>query len=322
MKKILFFFIFILVLIIGAGLCYSLWSESHPTNHHISFIRMKEGGLFWSDMRNGAREARSDTGSIVDFYSTADASDVTGQINYIYEAINKGTECIVITPGTYYLLKKPLEEAERAGIKVISIYNEFDKGKGSSTSFYMTDLEPAGAAMAQEVLRQYHFSYINAIILGSFDTVTSEQYMARGFTKIIKKVPGVEFRVVWAGRNIDSIYNQIKGNFRLNKSINLFFALNDETSEALVRFMKDNQPDHKILTIGSGNSLMNIEAIETEIMDYSLVINSFAIGYQSINMAVKLLNKQKISPLGIDYTIVNKKNMFDPEVQKRLFVMP
>lgn len=319
------FIFFALIIGVGCILIISVFRNLSTKNtepFNITFIRMKEGGQFWSNMRNGVREARTDTHSVVDFYSTVKASDVSMQIEYIHKAVEKGSDCIVITPCTYYLLKKPLEEAEKSGIKIISLYNEYDRSDGSSAIFYMTDLHPAGSAMADEILRNNKFDSIDAVIVSSFDTMSAEKYLAEGFSDVFKIDPDAKSRVIYTGRDIDSISNQIVDSYLQDKDINLIFALNDETSEGLIKALKIIHAKKKILAVVSSNSLINIENLETGLVDYILVINSFAMGYQSIYAAVDLIKGKEVMNTPVDFTIVSKKNMFDPDIQKKLFPMP
>ncbi|MCI1208493.1 MAG: substrate-binding domain-containing protein [Treponema sp.] len=291
--------------------------NTKPLN--ITFIRMKEGGQFWSTMRNGAREARTDTHNTVDFYSTVKTSDVSMQISYIRKAVEQGTDCIVITPCSYYLLKKPLEEAEKAGVKIISLYNEYDRQEDSSAIFYMTDLHPAGRALARKLLDNRKSSSINAVIVGSFDTVSSEKYLAEGILDVFKTDPNIKCSTLYAGRDVDSISNQIADSLIRDKSINLIIALNDETSEGIRKALKTVKKNPALTVVVSSNSLANIESLETGSTDYILVINSFAMGYQSIYAAVDLIKGKEVKNASVDFTIVNKRNMFDPDIQKKLF---
>ncbi len=304
----------------GAATGWRAFSKgSQPAR--ITFIRMKEGGQFWSSMRNGAREARTDTRSAVDFYSSVKASDVSMQIEYIDKAIEKGTDCIVITPCAYYLLQKPLEKAERAGIKIVSLFNEYDRGEGSSAVFFQTELHPAGKAVAERVLGDCG-GPVNALIVGSFDSITSERYLAEGFSRAIEKDPLAKSRVLYAGRDIESIGNQIRASYEQDDGINVVFALNDEISEGMIKAMTEISPRKKIVVIASSNSLINIESLETGAVDYILVINSFGMGYRSIGAAVELSRGKNVEDVPVDFTVVSKENMFDVDVQKKLFPLP
>ncbi len=291
-------------------------------SYNITFIRMKEGGQFWSSMRNGVREARTDTHSVVDFYSTVKVSDVSKQIDYIQKAIEKKADCIVITPCSYFLLKKPLELAEKKGIKIISLYNEYDKSSESSSIFYMTDLRPAGCAVAAKIIQNKNINSVNAMVVGSFDTISSEKYLAEGFREKLISNPLNKCQVLYAGRDIDSICNQILNSYAQNKKINLIFALNDETSQGLIKALKRIHENSKIIAVVSSNSLMNIEGLETGTIDDILVINSFAMGYQSIYAALNSIKGRKIHQIPVDFTIVTRKNMFDSDIQKKLFPLP
>ncbi|MDC7124435.1 MAG: substrate-binding domain-containing protein [Spirochaetales bacterium] len=320
-RKLYIVLIIFIVLIVFFGTVKVL-SERAEKPYNITFIRMKEGGQFWSSMRNGVREARTDNHCIVDFYSTVNAADVSTQIDYINKTVNNGTDCIVITPCSYYLLQKPLKIAEESGVKVISLFNEYDKDEESSASFYMTDLHPAGRAMAEELFSNNKFSYINALIVGSFATLSSERYLAEGFSEVLKNEPNANFKVIYTGRKIDSICTQIINSYKIDSKINIIFTVNAETSEALIKALQMIDSGNNILSVVSSNSLINIESLETNIVDYILVINSFAMGYQSIYAAIDLIEGKKVENISVDFSIVNKKNMFEPDIQKRLFLMP
>ncbi|OJF76688.1 MAG: hypothetical protein BKP49_05875 [Treponema sp. CETP13] len=310
-------------LVIFVPLTYNFYNNTNNDPYHIAFIRLKEGGQFWSTMRNGARTARTETGCIVDFYSGVMASDVSSQCEFVEEAIKNSVDCIIITPCNSVLMEEPLKKAAKANIKVIQLLNETTRKDNTFTNTiihsYMTNAKIVGISLAQSLLTENRSQNLNVVIVGSSEYISSEKQMEEGIRETLSKESSITTDSMYVGYDSIKIKEKVKLYLQKNKHTNMIIALNNDTSEAILNILKQTNKNHDIQFIAYSHSLTNIESLETGIVDKILVVNSFAMGYQAIYAAIDLLNNVPITNAPIDYAIVTKENMFNPKIQRKLF---
>jgi len=73
--------------------------------------------------------------------------------------------------------------------------------------------------------------------------------------------------------------------------------------------------------MATSHSLANIQNLEKGIIDELLILNSFAMGYQGVYAANEILKGNNLNNQKIDYIFVNKENMFDENIQRKLFIL-
>ena len=72
--------------------------DENQDPYRIAVITMMQGGEFWGALKNGARNARTETGAVLEFLAPIDESDYTSQIAYVEDAINQHFDAIVLSP--------------------------------------------------------------------------------------------------------------------------------------------------------------------------------------------------------------------------------
>ncbi len=293
--------------------------EANP--YRIAFIRMKEGGQFWGSMRNGAREARTDTQTSVDFFSTVNASDIDMQIEFVNKAIEKKVDAIVITPSDTKALIEPLNLAANDGIKIIQLFNEVSQSDNSKFYSVMTNTKAIGVEIANKIINKSNNRKLNILLVSRSINVSSSKYIEEGIMETLKKVDNINCNSLYAGSNIDLIKTRIENYINNYQTINYIVALDDDTSEGISKYLNSKTSNNDIYFMATSHSLANIQNLEKGIIDELLILNSFAMGYQGVYAANEILKGNNLNNQKIDYIFVNKENMFDENVQRKLFIL-
>lgn len=293
--------------------------EANP--YRIAFIRMKEGGQFWGSMRNGAREARTDTQTSVDFFSTVNASDIDMQIEFVNKAIEKKVDAIVITPSDTKALIEPLNLAVNDGIKIIQLFNEVSQSDNSKFYSVMTNTKAIGVEIANKIINKSNNRKLNVLLVSRSINVSSSKYIEEGIMETLKKVDNINCNSLYAGSNIDLIKTRIENYINNYQTINYIVALDDDTSEGISKYLNSKTSNNDIYFMATSHSLANIQNLEKGIIDELLILNSFAMGYQGVYAANEILKGNNLNNQKIDYIFVNKENMFDENVQRKLFIL-
>jgi len=293
--------------------------EANP--YRIAFIRMKEGGQFWGSMRNGAREARTDTQTSVDFFSTVNASDIDMQIEFVNKAIEKKVDAIVITPSDTKALIEPLNLAANAGIKIVQLFNEVLDSDNSKFYSVMTNTKAIGVEIANKIINASNNKNLNVLLVSRSKNVSSSKYIEEGIMETLKKMDNISCNALYAGSNIDLIKTRIENYINNYQTINYIVALDDDTSEGISKYFNSEISNNDIYFMATSHSLANIQNLEKGIIDELLILNSFAMGYQGVYAANEILKGNNLNNQKIDYIFVNKENMFDENIQRKLFIL-
>lgn len=324
MKKKILIAIFILIIFIVTFFVVRLISEKRDLEanpYRIAFIRMKEGGQFWGSMRNGAREARTDTQTSVDFFSTVNASDIDMQIEFVNKAIENKVDAIVITPSDTKALIEPLNLAANDGIKIIQLFNEVIDSDNSKFYSVMTNTKAIGVEIANKIIKQSNNKKLNVLLVSRSINVSSSKYIEEGIMETLKKVDNINCNSLYAGSNIDLIKTRIENYINNYQTINYIIALDDDTSEGISKYFNSQNIKNDIYFIATSHSLSNIQNLEKGIIDELLILNSFAMGYQGVYAANQILKGNNINKQKIDHIFVNKENMFEENIQRKLFIL-
>lgn len=298
-----------------------IFNDNNSKQYNIAFIRMKEGGQFWSSMRNGAREARTDTKTSVDFFSTVSASDITDQTQFVKEAIEKEVDAIVITPSDNEALVEPLKEAKEHGIKIIQLFNEIEDKENITDYSVMTNTKEIGLKIAEKIIKQADNKPAKVLLVSRSKQVTSSRYMEQSIMQKFVATNNINCSSLYAGSTIDLIQERIKYYLNHYDSIDYIIALDDDSSEGIAQYFNSLEEESTIYFFATSHSLSNIQNLENDIIDELLILNGFALGYQGVNTAYNILEGNDIDNQSIDYTFVTKENMFDENVQSKLFIL-
>lgn len=315
-KRIILFFVILFSLFIIALSEKQENRDAINSPYRIAFIRTKEGGQFWASMRNGARDARTETSSILDFYSTMETLDSDEQLKYIEKAISDKVDGIVITPSDNEKLVEPLERATAEGIKIIQLYNEVNDSSNIESYRLMSNTFDMGHDVANFYINDFKDKNKNVLLIANTNHITSSNYMIEGISKVFKREK-INFDILYLTGDVNNSQNQLNAYLSSNDSVNSILALDDYCSEVSININQSINKDYYIMA--TGHSLLNIQNLDNGTIDSILVINSYAMGYQSIIDMVAILNNEKFSESQLDYIFVVRENMFDEEIQKNLF---
>ena len=324
MKKNSTIIIIFFVLIITTFFVYKQTNKPRDLSlspYQIAFIRMKEGGQFWGSMRNGAREARTNTSTIVDFFSTVNALDTDVQIEFVERAIEKKVDAIVITPSDNQALIEPLRKASDNGIKIVQLFNEVKDDTISNSYSVLTNTKEIGTKLATELIKKYPDERVNILLVSRSAAISSSRYMEEGIMEKLKNVSNINCNSLYAGSDVNLIRDRIQNYLDNYQTINCIIALDDDTSEGISKYFNTVKDKGDIEYIATSHSLSNIQNLEMGIIDELLIINSFAMGYQGVYTANEILNGNIPKEQKIDYILVTKETMFDEDVQRKLFVI-
>ena len=307
------FLTILLILILLSG-CSRRDERQDP--YRIAVITMMQGGEFWGALKNGARSARTETGTVLEFFAPINESDYDEQIANVEEAIEHNFDAIVLSPSHTTNLEDVVKLARNKGIKVVLADTRLEKSTGD---FFITaDYYQVGLDMAEHAFSLFEEGEsIKALIIGSLPNSTSMNSVVSGLVSAFNAQQGAEIAYATYSFTDEAIANKITENtLGSDAEVNVVFALEENTAHGVVNALPEGR-DIKVIAFGT--TQFEVQLLEEGVIDVLVVINSFNLGYRSVKAAIDLLKNTKPVEKMVDYALVTKTSMFSEQHQRLLF---
>ena len=118
------------------------------------------------------------------------------------------------------------------------------------------------------------------------------------------------------GENINT-YGQQINSFIRSENIDVLVTFERDILEELAQIKKENKLELELYGMGRTNKILSY--LEEDIINSVAVQNEFNLGYLGVKIAVDKLNNKDTSSKTIDFSIINKSNMYWDDNQKILF---
>ena len=273
---------------------------------------------FFKSAQSGANAASKEYNIELNFIGPDNEEDYQTQILMIDKAIKEHSDAIVLSSIDYHKLIEPVERAVDAGIPVVIMDSDVDSDKVGAR--ITTNNTSAGEMVASALKQQTASPIIVGIV--NFDANTANgQERENGFRQAVNGNKDVQnVYTINVQSNVDSA---IQGTFdllRLHPDINTLVTFNEWTTLGVGYAIQQLQ-ETSIFVVGFDNNPISVGMLETGEVDTLIVQNPFAMGYLGVEQAHNLINRKQKSkePIYTKTVLVNKDNMFDPEIQKIVF---
>ncbi len=307
----LFLIILMISLLLG---CTKRDEREDP--YRIAVITMMQGGEFWGALKNGARNARTETGAVLEFMAPINEADYDTQAAYVEEAIAQHFDAIILSPSHTSRLEGVVEKARSKGIKVVLADTRLEKS--TADLFITADYEQVGVEMARHAFSLFDEGEpIKALILGSLPNSTSMTSVVSGLVSAFNLEQNAEIAYATYSFTDEAIAKKITENTLASDAmVNMIFALEENTAHGVVNALP---ADRDIRLIAFGTTQFEVQLLEEEVIDALVVINSFNLGYRSVKAAIDLLKNIKPAEKLVEHALVTKDSMFSEQHQRLLF---
>ncbi|WP_029422395.1 ABC transporter substrate-binding protein [Alicyclobacillus macrosporangiidus] len=294
-------------------------AASSGKTYRIAVIPKAVGFDYWETVHAGAEAAAKDLGNVnIVWKGTSAETDINGQISMIEDFINQHVDALVVAATDAKALVPVLQQAQKSGIKVITIDSGTDPQV--SDSFVATDNVHAAAEAADEMNKLLGGKGDVALIPFVPGAATSNQ-REQGFKDELSKYPGLH---LVATQYSQSDYNKALSVTEdiLTSHPNLagIFAANEPGALGAAQAVKERGLAGKVLIIGFDAAPKEIQALQDGTIQALIVQNPYKIGYDGVKEAVADLEGKTVDQrVDTGATVVTKDNMNDPEIQKLLY---
>lgn len=294
-------------------------AASGGKTYRIAVIPKAVGFDYWETVHAGAEAAAKDLGNVnIIWKGTSAETDINGQISMIEDFINQHVDALVVAATDAKALVPVLQQAQKSGIKVITIDSGTDPQV--SDSFVATDNVHAAAEAADEMNKLLGGKGDVALIPFVPGAATSNE-REQGFKDELKKYPGLHL--------VATEYSQSDYNKALSVTEDILtshpnlagiFAANEPGALGAAQAVKERGLQGKVKIIGFDAAPNEIQALQDGTIQALIVQNPYKIGYDGVEEAVADLEGKSVDKhVDTGATVVTKDNMNDPEIQKLLY---
>ncbi|AEC02828.1 ABC transporter substrate-binding protein [Parasphaerochaeta coccoides] len=308
MKKSRLFIVTLFVCVIAASMVFAAGSkESGSSKHKVYLITMDQMDQHWVTVDKGAQKAATELGNVDYKWLAPDVKDDAKQIEMINNAIAGGAQAILLAANGPTAVTAVLEEANRAGIKIIYVDSAADF-PGLQT--LATDNKAAGTTAGKALIAELQK---NGVATGSIGIVNVNAATA----STVAREAG--FREAFAGTGYTILETQygdgdparskdIAANYITQGVVGIFGA-NEGSTVGTGNAIQEARK--AVVGVGFDKSDMILSLIRNGHLLATMAQNPDVMGYEGMKSAVKALNGETISPSYFDtgVTVLTKSNI-------------
>lgn len=318
-KKTLVAFAVVLSLVFCLAGCTG--SNLSSKSKTVAVITKGSDSDFWNDVKNGAFSAATEYNIDITFEGPDSEEDYENQNKMIENAVSKNVGAIVLSAIDYEKNAPAVQKAIDKGIKVITVDSDVDAD--GKELFIGTDNVSAGKKAAEQAIELCkNEKSVNIGIVNYGENTENGKQRLKGFTDYIDKVKNAKVVAsVNVESNAESATSGAKQLIEENKGINVLIGFNEWSTLGVGYAIKELNLKDEVFGIGFDSNVNCVGMLETGEIDTLIVQNPFSMGYLSVSKAAEFLldNVKTDGVIETDTYVVNRKNMFSPDIQKILF---
>ena len=273
---------------------------------------------FWLAVKAGAQDAAEEMGAEIIWKGPAKETDVAGQKRIIENFINQDVDAIVMAACNETALIPTIEQADKAGIPVVTI----DSGVKSDVpkSFIATD-NVEGAREAARVLAELIGEKGEVGLIPFVKGAATSNMREDGFKNEIKKYKDIELvSVLYSNSDIMQGVRVTEDMLTAKPGLAGIFAANEGGAVGAARALALRQLGGKVKLVAFDAAPAEINALENGTIQALIVQNPYKMGYEGVKAAVRSINGEEVEPrIDTGVTVVTMGNFDDPDIQKVLY---
>lgn len=290
------------------------------TRRQVALVAKSTETEFWRSVFAGAEAAAAEYNLELSIAGPETEEDYAAQNEMVQEAVAQGAEAIVFSAIDYENNAGAIEEAIRAGVRVVAI----DSGVNADgvSTYIGTDNYAAGRQAAQAALDAMAEDVKVGIV--NFDVNSANgQERERGAREAFEESGRAE--IVSVINTLAEAEDACEGTVAMlqdHPEINALLAFNEPTTVGAAQAVEQLGRTEEIWLVGFDSNVASVDAMQTGAVDALVVQNPYAMGYLGVESAYRLLAGQKADVPVLQDTetsTVTRETMFTLDSQKVLF---
>jgi ribose transport system substrate-binding protein len=273
---------------------------------------------FWQAVRQGVDAAAKELGTEVQVYGTDWEKDIDGQIRIVEQAILLRPKAIVLSATDYERLVPVARKIRSEGIPLVLLDSGINGDEAES--LIATDNVEAGRK-AGDALKELLPDGGQVAILNFIKASSNAVERENGVLASLREEGGFEILPTEYSDGLpDKAYEVVRSLLRRQPELAGIVALNEPSTVGAARAIQEAGAAGRVKLIGFDSSMSEIDYLEREVLQATVVQKPFNMGYLAIKTAMRAALGQKVEPqISTGSVVITKKNMFSNENQKLLF---
>ncbi|WP_248749185.1 sugar ABC transporter substrate-binding protein [Pseudomonas sp. MWU15-20650] len=277
----------------------SAFADDTAAKPKVGLVMKSLANEFFVTMQDGAKQYQKDHAADFDMITNGikNETDTSAQIDIVKQMILSKVNAIVIAPADSKALVKVLEDASKAGIKIVNIDNRLDPGVLKSKNLDIPFVGPdnrKGAKLVGDYLAKQLASGDKVGIIEGVPTTTNAQQRTAGF-KDAMDAAGLKIVSTQSGNwEIDEGRKVASAMLSEYPDLKALLAGNDNMALGAVSAVRAAGKAGKVLVVGYDN----IEAIKPMLQDGRVLATADQAAAQQavfgIQNALKLVKGEKV----------------------------
>lgn len=309
---------------VALALCLLCACSSSPvtsTQHSVTLVAKSTQTEFWLSVFAGAEAAATEYNLSLNILGPETEEDYESQNQMVADAVEAGAEALVFSAIDYENNAQAIDEAARAGVKIVAIDSNVDSDAVST--YIGTDNYAAGQMAAQAALDRVS-GQLNVGIINYDISSANGQERERGAVDTFTQSGRAEVTaVINTLAQASHAQADTEALLREHPEINVLLAFNEPTSVGAAQAVEEMGLSESVFLVGFDSNVLTIDGLQEGSVDALIVQNPYAMGYLGVESAYKLLSGQGNSVEGTMDTstqTVDRNNLFSMDSQKALFV--
>lgn len=272
---------------------------------------------FWQSFKSGAEAAAKEQGMALDVQGPLAEEDAEGQLRSLEAAIDRQPDAIIIAPYEDDRIRKLLEQARSAGIRLVAVGPRADDE--ISHALVSSDNAASGRQAGKAAANREN-GQAKVAIIGEGNGSEAEKERVDGVREALDAYGNIDFDVYDANDSEEQAYEIASRLLSDREPANTFIALNESATLGVAKLLRDRELGSIIRLVGFDGTSSEVGLLESGLLDAAIVQKPFNMGYISVKTALSLIEGQRVPPVtSIESNVITKANMYTAENQKLLF---
>ncbi len=305
--------------LIQIGVLFLIYWKHPDKTYHVIFIPkiIDEKTDFWKLLTEGVEMAAVENQVDVTIVAPESEEDYEAQNQLIEWAILQKPDAILLTPCSYTESTEYVKKIKEQGIVLVLIDSSIDADVAdaviATNNIKIGEVE--GNFMKRFVSEDSCIAIIGHV-KNSSTAIEREIGVRKGLGEYEEKIVDV----VFCDSDYDKAYTQMMNLLEKYPSIDLVAGLNEYSAVGAARAIKEKGLEKQIKVVGIDSSLEEIQMLEEGIFTAIVMQNPFKMGYMGMEVAVKILDGEKVlKNIDSGCQLITKDSMYTEENQKLLF---
>ena len=288
--------------------------------HSVALVAKSTQTEFWLSVFAGAEAAATEYNVALSIIGPDTEEDYETQNRMVADAAAAGAEAIVFSAIDYENNASAIDEAARAGVKIVAI--DSSVASDMVSTYIGTDNYAAGQMAARAALERVEGPLTVGVVNYDISSANGQEREKGAVDTFTQSGRAEIVSVINTLAEAGHAQTDTAALLKQYPQINVLLAFNEPTSVGAANAVESLGLSEDVFLVGFDSNVATVDGLQEGSVDALIVQNPYAMGYLGVESAYKLLSGQSSSlerTVDTSTKIVDRRNLFTMDSQKALF---